>query len=472
VTFGGCGESRTRACDAVEQCAVFAEHQESVMATFNAGGLASGIDTNTLVDSLVKIRALSVDLLKSRQGAYTTQVSAVGDIVNRLNGLDTATKALGTGGLLGVGISGTYKGMTVTATSSAQMGRFNVDVVSLATAAQQRSKGYNFGATLNGGRVDVGVNGATTSVTLTNGMTLADAAAAINSQVSAVTATVLTSGSQQYLSITNKDAGFTIGGTATNALTLSGAGANQFNFTRTVTATNAHVTIDGLDFERRTNTINDALSGVTMTLTQAGQGAGELVLASDATATSKTLQGFVESYNLLLKSLQKNIAVTSTTDRSTTLAGDASLKSLQRALQGLTSQAVGTGNVRTLADLGVKTARDGSLSIDATVLGKAIAADPAAVNAIFTTATTGIAAATTALAQAYTNSTDGILTVRTKSIQGRITQLGKDITKQEAGLERYRDLLIAQFTAMEKVVAQLKSAGNYLTQQSALDSEG
>ena len=86
-------------------------------------------------------------------------------------------------------------------------------------------------------------------------------------------------------------------------------------------------------------------------------------------------------------------------------------------------------------------------------------------NSLFNTAATGISAVTTAMVDGYTNSTDGVLVTRTKGIQGNIARLGKDIEKETAAVDRYRELLVKQFTAMENIVSSIKSTGNYLTSQ-------
>ena len=69
-------------------------------ATFRAGGLASGLDTNTIVDELVKLQRRPIDLLKQKQSGLKVQVSTLGDLLSKLNALDTAAKALSETGTL------------------------------------------------------------------------------------------------------------------------------------------------------------------------------------------------------------------------------------------------------------------------------------------------------------------------------------------------------------------------------------
>jgi flagellar hook-associated protein 2 len=125
------------------------------------------------------------------------------------------------------------------------------------------------------------------------------------------------------------------------------------------------------------------------------------------------------------------------------------------------------GGVRTLADLGVKTAQDGSLSIDADTFDKALASSPSAVNALFTTAGTGLKALVSNLVTAETETGDGLLVTRQDSLNKSITDLDKQKATLQARLDAYQSALQAQFNAMETMVSQLKSIGSFLTAQSS-----
>jgi flagellar capping protein FliD len=65
----------------------------------------------------------------------------------------------------------------------------------------------------------------------------------------------------------------------------------------------------------------------------------------------------------------------------------------------------------------------------------------------------------------YTNSVDGMLISRKKGIEKSITRIDDDVVNLESRVEAKRMSLIAQFTAMEKVVSRLKSTGTFLDQQ-------
>jgi flagellar hook-associated protein 2 len=87
------------------------------------------------------------------------------------------------------------------------------------------------------------------------------------------------------------------------------------------------------------------------------------------------------------------------------------------------------------------------------------------VNSIFADATGGVAAALKTLNTNYT-STNGILAARKTGIQSRIDRMDDEIVSLEARITKRRELLIAQFTAMETIVSKLKSTGDFLSRQS------
>ncbi len=136
---------------------------------------------------------------------------------------------------------------------------------------------------------------------------------------------------------------------------------------------------------------------------------------------------------------------------------------------------VGSGTIRTLADIGLKTNfQDGTLTIDSGRLGTALQANPQAINQVFSDPTSGIGAAMQTLSDRYTNVVDGLFTNSTKTLNTRITQMDSQADNMQARLDAFKANLTAQFTAMEQIVSQLKTTGNFLSQQtsSAASSSG
>ncbi|MBX7101701.1 MAG: flagellar filament capping protein FliD [Myxococcaceae bacterium] len=445
-------------------------------ATFRAGGLASGMDTNSIVEQLVTIEKRPLDLLKSRQDAMKLQVSALGDLASKLSALQTAAAAFQSGGVLALSAATSSSAYAITPTSGGSAGRYAVQVQSLASAAKARSQSFTSGADpVSGGTLALTVMGTTTNVSIADGASLSDVAKSINQSGAAVTANLLSDGTHTYLSLTNRDTGFPLTGAPGDALsiteTTTGTAGQALGLGITSAATNAQLTVDGLAISRTSNTIADVIPGASLTLKTTSTTPEDAVLSYDTDATQKRLQGFVDAYNAVQKLVQKNLAVDVNVDRSKTLAGDGVARGLQHALQGLVSTVVpGLGGVRTLADLGFKTAQDGSLSLDSTILGKALTREPASVDALFSTASTGLCAVTSTLVKNYTTSGTGLLSARQTGLGKSISAIDDQLARMDARLSTYRQTLINQFSAMEKIVSGFKAIGNFLTQQENANS--
>lgn len=432
--------------------------------TFTASGIASGLDTNSIISQLVTIESQPITALRNKQSALKTQISLLGNIASKLGALSDAAKALGTGALAVKATSGNTA-FSAVASSAAGPGSYSIEVSSLAVAAKARSQAYAPTDTVAPGVLNLNVRGTTTAITVDGNQTLADVASLINASGAAVTASVITANGSQYLSVTNKLSGLPDGVPPAEGLSFgfvpAGGVGTELSFSSLATATNAALKVDGLDVASQTNDITGVIPGVTVSLKALTSAPETLTFAADSAATATNLKAFVDAYNGVASLLQQQLAVSASTNRSTSLAGDSSVRSLQRGLQSLLStQVPGAGS---LSELGLTTSRTGELTLDQTVLAKKMASDPNAVNAIFGQATTGLGAVTQALAKTYNDPISGILTGRQTGLNGQIKALDDQAVRLQLRVDSYRQTLVAQFTAMEKMVSALKSSSTYLT---------
>lgn len=444
---------------------------------FRAGGLASGLDTNSIIDGLVKLEQQPLDNLRAQQTGYKTQVSLIGQLVSKIGSLYTASKALSDNGALGVLTTSANNDFTATATSNASSGSYTVSVQDLATSAQKRSVPFtDSAAQVRGGTLQVKVQGQDYgTITMQDGESLQDVANDVRGLGAPINISVITNGNgQTYLSITNKDTGFTTpdNTTALQLIETSDPAATQgqaLGFGVVHDATNAKFTVDGLQFTRQSNTVTDAITGVSLQLKGKTNLDEQLTMGYDTSATAANIQKFVDAYNDIVTTLAKDQTIPDGTDRNATLNGDSTVRSLLSNLQSvLTTQISGLGGVRTMADLGLKTNyQDGTISIDSTKLASAISTDASAVNSIFNDPLSGVSAQVFNLSQKFTGVIDGVLTTRTNGLNDAIKRMDGDADNLQARLDAYKNNLITQFTAMEQLVGGLKATGNFLTQQSA-----
>lgn len=440
----------------------------TIDARFRAGGLASGLDSNAIIDQLVALEKRPIDLMTARQDALKMQVSILGDLASRLSALQTAATSLKRDGVLKLSTSSTPNTFSVTPTTGGSAGRYSVQVQSLAQAAKARSAGFVPGTdVVRGGTLDLNVRGTAYSVALTDGMTLSEVATAINQAGAPVSAVVLSDGTRDYLSVTARDTGYPVAGAPGDALSITetstGSLGQPLGLAITQAATNATVVVDGLPMTRTTNDVSDAVPGARLSLKTLGA-AEDVVLGYDTAETKKNLETFVAAYNKVLELVQGELNVPAAADRARTLAGDSVVRNVQSALQRVVSTTVpGLGTVRALADLGVQTNRDGTLSIDDAKLSAAMTREPASVDALFSTASTGLGDVVDALVDQYTAPTSGLVTARKDGLNRNIRQMDETIERMNVRVDGYRQNLIAQFTAMETVVSGFKALSNYLT---------
>ena len=440
--------------------------------TFSVSGLASGLDTANIVEEFTRIERRPIDLLRNRQEGLRTQVSTLGSIAGKLNNLEDAAQKLADDGVLGLSVASDSEAFTVASTSDSVAGRYDMSVGRLATAARGLSSGFSSGTEVQAGTLTLSQDGEDFEVTIEEGYTLVDVAAAIRDSGANVSAVVLNDGTQDYLSITNKDTGYEIGGAASSALTISESYTGLTGQTLGVTvtdATNAEFNINGLDFQRRTNSFSDAIPGTDITLREAGGGAETILIEEDTSGTTSNLEAFVNAYNEVLEIVQGQLSPTAEQDRDFTLAGDGAIRGLQRDLQELiTTEVTGLSNITALADIGIKTGRDGKLSVDATTLESAISRDADAVNEIFSTATNGMGDVVEDLVSRYTNTVDGVLEQRKDGIERNVRDLDRQAESLEFRVAQYRENLQKQFLAMEQSISGIQSVGNFLAQQGGI----
>lgn len=442
-------------------------------ATFRAGGLASGIDSNAIIDQLVALRKKPIEKLETLKRTVDIKVSVLGSLRSKLQAFDSAIKALAADGARGVRVAREPASVKATPSPSSSVGSYSLEVSELAQAAKSRSGAFASGAVATGGELHIDADGIGYNVTVADGATLSEVAKAIEDSGAPVTASVLFDGASSHLVLTRTTTGHVIGDLPSSALaiteTSTGVLGQPLGFTVAAAAKNAQFSIDGLPFERRSNEVSDALPGTTLSLAAKTASAETLVLSNDSAKTKENLQKVLDAYNAIISMVQAELNVKAETDRSQTLGGEPAVRAIQTRLQGLITQEIGTGTVRTLADLGVRSARDGTLSIEDAAFQRAVQADPSALDKLLDG---GLASAADAVVDVFVDSTEGSLTLRSKALADQKRRAEDQVAVLEARAEAYRDMLIAQYAAMEKVVSSLKAIGNFLSSQSSSKKSG
>jgi flagellar hook-associated protein 2 len=162
-------------------------------------------------------------------------------------------------------------------------------------------------------------------------------------------------------------------------------------FNAPVGGTNASLTIDGVPLSSATNTVTNAIPGVTLNLASAAPATQvQLTVGPDATAATTAINNFVSAYNAVIGALNTQFTVDPTTNTEGPLGGDSTLRSLQSSLlNDATYSITGNGGLVNLASLGIDFNNDGTLTVNQVAtdthpsLAGVLAKNPAAVQSFF-----------------------------------------------------------------------------------------
>jgi flagellar hook-associated protein 2 len=315
-----------------------------------------------------------------------------------------------------------------------------------------------------GGTITMHVKGVSTSIAITANSDLGSVVKQINQAGAPISAAVVSDGTNFYVSLSNRDTGKPIGSAADGGLTIDGD-PTGLGLHVTQNAVNASIMVDDLHVESQSNQISTAIPGVTLNVIAKQTTAADLVVSSDGSKSKSNLQSFVDSYNAIIGNLQQSLRPDPKAPpvAGSTLDGSLAL-GLERRLQSLMStQVVVAGAHRTLADIGVKMQSDGTVKIDGTVFDAAIATDPHGVDAIFSTASTGISAQLKTLSTTFTDPVDGQLVQRTTSLKSTIKDLQTAGQRLQDHVDAFKAQLQAQFAHMESLISSYNSIGTFLS---------
>lgn len=437
--------------------------------SLSSPGIGSGLDVTSIVNKLMAVESQPLQQLQQKQSDYQTQLSAVGKIKSALSTFQSAMAGLSTPESFKL-FSATSSDPTVfdaTASSSAAVGTYSVQVNQLAAAEKMGSSAFaDAGTTVvgnTGDQMKITVNGSTFTVNL--GQTLNQIRDEINNATAnvGVTASVIQANStSNYLTLTSNSTG------TANSISLSfvdsggNAIADPLNMATTQPAADAQVVIDNTyTLTRSSNTITDGITGITLNLNKADTTtAYTLNVSQDVSGVTNKAQAFVDAYNALHKAISDA--------ESGKLQGDNTILSIDNQIRDVMNT-VPTGlssQYSYLADVGVAFQKDGTLALDSTAFQTALQTDPSGVAQLFGNNDQGYGYRLKAAADTLLQ-TGGLVDTHTQGIDDRISSLQNQIDDWNTRLADIKARYMKQFTALDQLVGGLQSTSNYLTQQLA-----
>jgi len=446
-------------------------------------GLVSGLDTTSLINSLMTVEAQPQALLKAKVSSSQTFIAALQGLNSQVSALaDLATKAAKPAALDLYTASSSSTTVTTSVSAGAGTGQLDVVVGALArsqigvSAAMTEWPATPAALTIVTGGITTEVSAASTS--------LDDVVTAVNASGTGVMATKVASGvdaggAPQYrLQFTGSSTGaanaFTVyqgtaadvtANTATDVLAAPGAAMIR-------TAQDASVTLwagtaAAQTITSSTNTFANLLPGVAISVSAVSTDPVTIKVARDDAQISSLASGLVSSLNGVFALISTKTVVVNSTNASGAavvskgvFTGDSTVRDVKQRLLTAASAPV---NGHSPSEYGISITKSGTMEFDAAKFATALAKDPATVKAALTEIAMRVAAAGTAVSDKY----DGQLTAKITGQQSTVKDLGNRIDSWDISLASRRATLQSTYTALEVSLSALKAQSTWLTAQVA-----
>ena len=450
-------------------------------ASITSLGVGSGLDLDSILTSLEESKETSLlTPITNQETSVNAEISAYGTLTSALTELQTAAEALADSSLyesLTTSLSGS--GVTAATTSEAEAGTYTLQVTQLAQAQSLSTDGVASKTTALGtGTLTLQVGTASAvSITLdSSNNTLEGIRTAINASGAGVTASIVNDGSDTPYRLvltsdsTGTESAMTVTYTGTDstdeASSLFGYDGSSGNMTQTVAALDAELTLNGISITSQSNTVEDAVQGVTLNLSATGS-SQTLTISQDTDTIYDAISAFVTAYNSYVSSVDTLTAYDADADTAGELLGDSTTRRISTELSSDLYTAIGSGTFSYLSQLGISLEVDGTLQIDEDTLTSALTDNIDAVSEFFigSDGTSGFIGQMTDDLDNYLDEDSGLIVARTDSLESKLEQLEERYAEKQALIDSEMARWTDEFTQLDTLISSLNSTSDYLTTQ-------
>jgi len=382
------------------------------MASISTAGIGSGIDIPGLVESLVEAERVPAERRFDRKEAdLQAKLSAFGSLKSALSSFQDSFSQLKFSSTFNdvSTESSDEKVVTATGSSIAKPGTYSLDVTNLAQAHSVSSESFSETTspvgtgvlTFEFGNFDTDSNSfisnsnrANKTVTIdSDDNSLQGIRDAVNEAKIGVTASLVNDGTGFKLLFTSDETGKENGikisvsdtsdanntdnnGLSTLAFDPDPANSVNSHMTENLAPKDAAFTLNGLSITSASNSINSAISGVTLTLngTTTPGSPSRITIAKDDTKINESVIGFTEKFNELIDTLKQLSSFDAANNQAGPLLGDSATRSIEFQLRKtISASSTGTnGEISSLASIGLTTDRSGKLVLNQVKFDKAL----------------------------------------------------------------------------------------------------
>lgn len=246
-------------------------------------------------------------------------------------------------------------------------------------------------------------------------------------------------------------------------------------------AKNAIIEVNDILIERSSNTIEDAIDGVTLNLTKATSDSINLSITNDTSNVKTMIKDFINAYNSLISKMDKYTSYDSTNETSGILNGDSSVSTVKSTISSVMQSSFSGGDNSFLFDIGISVDRYGKYQIDESKLDAALAKDSDSVVSMFTKglenptskpdSSSGLFVSMKSAINTLIGGANNLFKSKSDSIDAQIKTYNNLISKQETYIEKRKSTLEAQFTALETTMSSLNSTSSLISQMGSSSSD-
>ncbi|MBZ5602914.1 MAG: flagellar filament capping protein FliD [Acidobacteriia bacterium] len=415
-------------------------------------------DFQAVLTRAVQIAQIPVTQLQSRDTDILSKKTLLGSLNSAVSDFASSLSSLGQiGANKAIGATSSDSSLvTVSATGSTSAASYTINsITSVASAAAERSAT----AIADAAATPVSTNG---TVTLQYGSTTKTFQIANNNLTSlrdqinglgiGLTASILTTSSGNYLSVSAN---------ATGATTLKLFDGSDTTGTNLLTTTNqgsdAEFHLNGIDIKQAGNVVNSVIPGATFTVVGETSGPVTLSLSSDRTQLSSALQDFVTKYNALMQEVNAQVG-----PAAGALSGDTVINQLQNVMRQITSYHSSTGSVQSLTDLGVEFSNTGVASFNSSTFNSLSDSQVADGFSFIGSATTGFGGFSSNLT-AFSDPISGLIKVEQDGIDRTDQSIQSQIATLNDRISTMQNNLLLQLEAADAMQATLQSQQSQLS---------
>lgn len=457
-------------------------------------GLGSGLDVDALVTGLVAAEGdVKTQNLNDQRTDLSTEISAFGTLSSVLGLFQDSIQNLDSANdyEISTAVPSDRTVFSASTSGSVAPATYDIEVVALAEAHKLLSPEFTDADTVVGtGTLTITSGSNTFDVIIdSDNDTLSEIRDAINasSENSSVSASILNvddgmggvvsklilsadeSGTANEISILVDDDDLSDKDNAGLSQLFYQAGDVSNQMVEITEATDTDVRIDGQTVLSSGNTVSDAIEGISMEFYKAEPGTEyTLTVGTDTNQIRSNIETFVSTYNTYISTANALTAFNSSTQTGGILLGDATVLGVTSQIRrNLTDSVEGlTGGIQSLIDIGISTDDNGQLQINDTILSEAIDDNLDDVITLFSSETDGIAVRLDAVVDEYVK-TGGILQNKTEGLTNSVEDIDERLVDLEEYLDSLETRLLAQFNAMDSLIAQLNTTSQFISQNLA-----